>query len=128
MGKWQGRSKRKPTGGLYHRHRKKRKHEYGSNPTRTEIGEENRVEEKARGTSTKTRLKEGKRVNVSTPSKGETEIVEIEEVLENPASPDLTRRNIITKGAILKTELGKVRVTSRPGQDGLLNGVLVESE
>jgi len=34
--------------------------------------------------------------------------------------------NVITKGAIVKTELGLVRVTSRPGQHGVVNGVLIE--
>ncbi|MFH1511592.1 MAG: 30S ribosomal protein S8e, partial [Candidatus Woesearchaeota archaeon] len=33
--------------------------------------------------------------------------------------------NIITKGTIVDTDKGKVRITSRPGQDGTLNGVLV---
>jgi len=38
------------------------------------------------------------------------------------------RRNIITKGAILQTDLGKVRVTNRPGQEGVINGILVEKK
>ena len=38
------------------------------------------------------------------------------------------RRNIITKGAIVKTEAGLVKITSRPGQDGTLNGILVEEK
>ncbi len=41
-------------------------------------------------------------------------------------NPHYTRQNIITKGAILNTEIGKVKVTSRPGQDGVVNGVLVK--
>lgn len=41
-------------------------------------------------------------------------------------NPHYTRQNVITKGAILNTELGKVRVTSRPGQDGVVNGILLK--
>lgn len=41
-------------------------------------------------------------------------------------TPHYTRQNVITKGAILNTEIGKVRVTSRPGQDGVVNGVLIK--
>jgi len=44
-------------------------------------------------------------------------------VRENPANPNYVQRNIITRGAILETDLGLVRIRSRPGQDGVLNGV-----
>lgn len=47
-------------------------------------------------------------------------------VVENPADPHFVRRNILTKGAIIDTELGRARVTSRPGQDGTVNAVLIE--
>lgn len=64
-------------------------------------------------------------VNVSDQSTGKTTKVAIKEVISNPASVEYTRRKIITKGAILSTELGKVKVTSRPGQEGIINGVLI---
>lgn len=128
MGKWQGRSRRKPSGGLYRSYRKKRKYEYGSNPIKTEFGEENRFKDRGRGSVEKIRLRSAEKVNVSLPSEGESEVMEIEEVLENPASADFTRRNIITKGTIVRTELGRVKITSRPGQDGVINGILIESE
>ena len=35
-------------------------------------------------------------------------------------------RNILTKGAFVETNLGKVKITSRPGQDGNMNGILIE--
>ena len=41
-------------------------------------------------------------------------------------NPEYVRMNIITKGAIVETELGKVQVTNRVGQDGVVNGVLVK--
>jgi small subunit ribosomal protein S8e len=46
--------------------------------------------------------------------------------VENPANPHYVRRNIITKGAVIKTELGNAKVTSRPGQDGVVNAALIE--
>ena len=64
-------------------------------------------------------------VNVSDPANGTTQKVQIDEVDSNPASTEYTRRKIITKGAILNTKIGKVRVTSRPGQDGVVNGVII---
>ena len=47
-------------------------------------------------------------------------------VLENSTNNDYQRRGVITKGAILETEDGKCKVISRPGQDGVVNGILVK--
>ena len=47
-------------------------------------------------------------------------------VVENISDPNFVRRNIITKGAIVETDAGYARITSRPGQVGILNAVLVE--
>ena len=55
----------------------------------------------------------------------ETKRAKILSVIENYANPHLTRQNVITKGCIIETELGKARVTSRPGQHGIINAVLL---
>ena len=47
-------------------------------------------------------------------------------IIDNKANRHFVRRNIITKGAIIKTEKGNARVNSRPGQEGSINAVLVE--
>ena len=52
-------------------------------------------------------------------------VAKIVTVRENPANPNYVQRNVITRGAILETDVGLVRVRSRPGQDGILNGVRV---
>ncbi len=65
-------------------------------------------------------------VSVTDPKTHETKKVAIETVRENPSNPNYVRRNIITKGSIIKTEIGDARVTSRPGQDGTVNAVLIE--
>jgi small subunit ribosomal protein S8e len=59
------------------------------------------------------------------PKTGKTTKTEILSVIENPANPHYVRRNIMTKGAIIDTKLGKARITSRPGQSGILNAVLI---
>jgi small subunit ribosomal protein S8e len=46
----------------------------------------------------------------------------------NPANRHFARRNIITKGSIIETEKGKARITSRPGQEGTVNAVLIEEK
>lgn len=65
-------------------------------------------------------------VNVSDPSTGQTERLEILDVVENPANIDYNRRGVITKGAIVRTDKGLARIVSRPGQDGVLNAVVYE--
>ena len=45
------------------------------------------------------------------------------QVLKNDANPNYIRRNILTKGAVVDTDKGHVKITSRPGHDGILNGV-----
>jgi len=47
-------------------------------------------------------------------------------LIENKANKEFLRKRIITKGAIIETELGKAVVTSRPGQDGVINAKLIE--
>ena len=65
--------------------------------------------------------------NVASVADGaETVEATIEQVSENPSNPNYARRNIITKGAVVETSEGEARVTSRPGQDGQVNAVLVE--
>jgi small subunit ribosomal protein S8e len=68
-----------------------------------------------------------KHANISDPS-GKTQKVEILRVVKNPANVGYDRRGVITKGTIIETPLGTARVTSRPGQDGIVNANLVPKE
>lgn len=62
-------------------------------------------------------------MNVLDPKTNKYEKSKIKTVLETPANMHFARRNIITKGTILNTEKGKV--TSRPGQTGVVNATLI---
>ncbi|RLI34983.1 30S ribosomal protein S8e [Candidatus Bathyarchaeota archaeon] len=129
MSVWHGDlHKRKPTGGKRRPYRKKRKYESGSFPTETTLGDERRKISRRRGGNIKIRLLSARYVNLSDPSTGKVEKVEITRVLRNPANTDYDRRGVITKGTIIETPLGIARVTSRPGQNGVLNAVLIESK
>ncbi len=123
---WQGRSRRKPSGGLYRKHRKKRKYELGREQIETLIGERKAKKVRVRGGNYKIRLFMDKYVNVYDPKQKKVVKVEIKSVAENPAHVHYARRNVITKGAIIITELGKARVTNRPSQEGVINAVLIE--
>jgi small subunit ribosomal protein S8e len=122
--RWQGRSTRKRTGGRRKRGRKKRKHELGDEPTETQVGEKKFKTVSVRGGDRKTHVLQTDEVNYI--DGGETERVEIQNVVENDANPNYARRDIITKGAVIETPEGHARVVSRPGQDGVVNAVAVE--
>lgn len=126
MAYYQGNDLRKPTGGLKARHRDKRKYELGSPPTKTTLStSEERKIERVMGGNRKIRLKKALYVNVALKD-GSTKKVKILDVVETPENPQYAKFKIISKGTVVKTELGLVKITSRPGQDGVLNGVLVE--
>jgi small subunit ribosomal protein S8e len=122
--KYQGPSMRKRTGGRRRPNSDKRKHQLGSEPTETQVGEARFKTVDTRGGSSKVRAITADTANVAVGD--EVVTTGIENVSENPSNPNYARRNIITKGAILETGEGRARVTSRPGQDGQINAVLVE--
>lgn len=119
-----GRSTRKRTGGRRRPVRKKRKHELGREATETRVGETRLKTVDARGGERKVRAIQTDVANVAVGD--EVVRATIEGVSRNDADPNYARRNIITKGAIIETSEGEARVTSRPGQEGQVNAVLVE--
>ncbi|SEO28386.1 SSU ribosomal protein S8E [Halogranum amylolyticum] len=122
----QGRSKRKRTGGRLKHFRKKKRYQLGREPTETTVGEPRFRVIDSRGNETKVRALSTNVAQVA--DGGETTSATIENVVDNPANINYVRRNIITKGAIIETDLGTARVTSRPGQNGQVNAVLVGDE
>ncbi|MEM1922126.1 MAG: 30S ribosomal protein S8e, partial [Desulfurococcaceae archaeon] len=127
MSWYQGNDLRKPSGGLKRRHRDKRKHELGRPPTLTKVSSvEERERIRVRGGNYKVRVTASAYVNTYIPNENVVKKLRILEVVDNPANIEYKRSGILTKGAIVRTEIGLVKITSRPGQDGVVNGVLVE--
>ena len=120
------RSRRTKTGKKIRRARKKRKYELASPPIETKQGPERKKGVRTLGGNQKLKLFNSEKINVVNPKNGEVKPATIKRVELNPSSIDYNRRSIITKGAILETDLGFVKVTSRPGQDGILNGTIVD--
>ncbi|MFP8888814.1 30S ribosomal protein S8e [Natrialbaceae archaeon A-CW2] len=120
----QGRSTRKRTGGRLKPFKNRRKHQLGRHPTETQVGEPRFRAVDVRGNGEKTRALATNVANVNTGE--DTVTADINDVVENDANPNYVRRNIITKGALIDTSEGTARVTSRPGQTGQVNAVLVE--
>jgi len=127
MTQWHGDlHKRKRTGGRRRPYRKKRKYERGGDPVLTVIGERRVRKKRVRGGGVKIAVAADLYANVFDPEKKIAQRVKILRLISNPANRDLERRGVITRGAIIETEVGRARVTSRPGQDGVINAVLVK--
>jgi len=124
---WQGRSRRKPTGGRYRPFRKKRKFEIGREQQYAFIGPQKLKLYRTKGRNQKVRILNAEFANVMDPKTGKTAKSKIITVKENSSNPHFVTRNIITRGAVLQTEVGLAKVMSRPGQDGVINAVLLEA-
>lgn len=119
-----GRGKRQKTGGRRRPAEDKKRHQLGREPADTTVGEPQLQTVDSRGNTAKVRALSTDAAQVA--ASGETTTETIENVVENPANVNHARRNIITKGAIIQTEDGYARVTSRPGQTGQVNAVRVD--
>ena len=121
-----GLTKRKKTGGRKRVSRTKRRSEAGRYPIETVLGEN--MEKSVEGRSGIIKIKQVSTnvVNLSYPRTGLTDRLMILDVVRNPANVDYNRRGVITKGTIIRTEKGLAIISSRPGQNGVLNAVLYE--
>jgi small subunit ribosomal protein S8e len=115
---------KKISGGKYVANRKKKSFEIKGQKRVIKIGEDKRKTQKTRGGNKKVVLLKAKFVNVIKDKK--TRKVEIKNVLETPSNRFLARQNVLTKGTIVQTDLGKVKITNRPTQEGVVNGILTE--
>ena len=129
MSVWHGTlRKRKLTGGRKRAYRVKRKFESGGFPAETTLGEPRTSRIRGFGGNIKLKALSAKFASVTDPKSGKTEKTKIVRVVKNRANVDYNRRGVITKGAEIETALGLARVTSRPGNDGVINAVLIGKE
>jgi small subunit ribosomal protein S8e len=117
---------KKISGGKYIRARKKKLREGMGQKRVIKLGKEKVKSQKVTGGRQKSYLLGAKFVNIQ--EKGKSKKLEIKNVIETPSNRFLARQNIITKGTIVLTESGKVKVTNRPTQTGLVNGILIKEE
>jgi small subunit ribosomal protein S8e len=120
--------KRKLTGGRKRAYRTKKKYEQGGYPAETILGEPRQKRSRGYGGNIKTKVLSDKFASVTDPKSGKTQKTEIVRVVRNGANVDYNRRGVITKGAEIETSIGLAKVTSRPGNDGVINAVLVGKE
>ena len=124
----QSRGNKKATGKTYVKkcpNKKKRKYASGRNPSMTGVNKRQISVVRTIGGNKKVKVLRGEVANVYDGKAKKFVKSKIKNVIENPANRNFVRRNIITKGSIIDTEAGKAKVTSRPGQDGSIDAVLV---
>jgi small subunit ribosomal protein S8e len=125
MALWQGNARRSKTGRRIRYARGKKKFEIGREAHLTTIEKPRLKKVRTMGNNRKTRIKTTDVAYVIDLKTNKTTKTEIVSVVENAANIHYIRRNIMNKGAIIETKLGKARVTSRPGQSGTINAVLL---
>jgi len=126
MAIWQGKPKRKPSGGRIRAARKKRKFEIGREKQFTHLGPRKVKLYRTKGANSKARLLTVDQANVVDPKTNTIKRVKILTVKSNPSNPNYVQRNIMTRGATVMTELGEAVITSRCGQDGVVNAMLIK--
>lgn len=136
MTQWHTKAETKISGGkrMTLRRSDKRLAWKGGDPTLTAIATTEEAIENVivagMGSTSKTRLRFGKYLTASQEKDGKAKKYEILSVAENAADAQYARRNIITKGAVLKAKRGSeeafIKVTSRPGQSGVVSGMIIK--
>jgi len=126
MALWQGKSRRSSSGRRIRYARSKRKFEIGRETHFTTLGDPSTKRVRTRGNQTKNSAKTINVAYVVDPETNKTSKTEITTVIDNPANINYIRRNILNKGAVIDTPIGKARVTSRPGQTGVINATLIK--
>jgi len=114
---------RKVSGGRYKANRKKRKYELPGIPRTVKLSERKTKFLKKLGGTFRPVLLSCNIANIFDGKK--TKKAKIKNVIETPSNRFLARQNILLKGAIIDTDLGKAKITNRPGQEGCVNAVLI---
>jgi small subunit ribosomal protein S8e len=123
---YQGKSTKKFTGGKLRRNHSKRRYELGREPSFTKVGSTERRGIRTMGGNRKLLLLKEQYANIYNPESKTTKKLKILTVKENNADPHYVQRNIMNRGTIISTDEGNARITSRPGQDGIVNAVLIK--
>jgi small subunit ribosomal protein S8e len=117
---------KKPTGGKFWPARKKRLSEMGTDATLTKVGKLVQREKRTRGGGKITQLITADIANLKIGTTFKKSKIKL--VKENPANRNFARMNVMTRGAIIETEDGMAKVTSRPSRDGIVNAILIKAK
>jgi len=124
---YHGPPKRKSSGSgkLKIKNRDKKRYEVGGYFIATRLSEANVIKKvRTRGGREKDKLKNAGYANLLVD--GSYKKVKIKGVIESKDNRNFARLNIITKGTVIDTELGRAIVINRPGKEGFINAKLVK--
>ena len=116
---------RKSSGGRYRKFKKKKLYERKGKPREVILGKEKKRKIKARGGHMKSVLLATDTANVFDKNEKKGKKVKILNVIEVPSNRFLARKNVLVKGAIIETELGKAKITNRPSQESCVQAILI---
>jgi small subunit ribosomal protein S8e len=107
--------------------RGRRKFEIDRYPNEAVVGPSQVVARRIRGNNNKVAFKSAEFANIIDQENRRVTKSKILRVTKNPANRDYERRGVVSKGAIIESESGTARVVSRPGQDGVVNAILIKA-
>jgi small subunit ribosomal protein S8e len=122
-------TKREGNGKRKIKFRDKKRYEIGNYFTATKLADAKKEKDatsdvRRRGGKVTVKLKSAAFANLLT--KSGYKKVRIKGVLESKDNRNFARQNLITKGTVINTDLGKAVVTNRPGREGSVNAKLLE--
>ncbi len=115
---------RKISGGRYKRPKKKSKTGRQNQSRIVKLAENRRKIMKCRGGNKKIVMLAGNVCNIIV--NGKAQKATITNVIETPSNMFLARQNVLLKGSVINTNLGKAKITNRPSQEGQIQAVLIE--
>jgi len=116
-------SGRKASGGRYKKPKKKKLTGRQGQARIVKIGDRKTKLLSGRGNTTKLVSFLSNIANVIV--KGKSKKLTIKNVIETPSNVFLARQNILVKGAVIETELGKAKITNRPSHEGNIQAKLL---
>src|SRR6476661_2538206 len=117
---------RKFTGGRIIPNRTRRKFEIDRYPNEAIVGPTQNISRRVRGNSIKIAFKTSEYANINDQDNKKTVKTKNFNVSKNPSNKDYERRGVITKGAVLETEIGLAKVLSRTGENCINNSFLIK--
>jgi len=115
---------RKATGGKLKRPKKRRQTGRLKESRVVKLGERKTKVLRGRGGREKLVALTDNSVNIIVDGKAKTAL--IKNVVATPSNTFLARQNVLVKGAIIETELGRAKITNRPSQEGFVQAVILK--
>jgi len=122
------RTGKKISGSRYKKQRKKKFYEKIRQAKIVKLGSVRKKKIRVRGGKIKIVLLSADEANVLDKKTGKNKKVKIKNVLETPSNRFLARQNVLLKGSIIQTELGKAKITNRPSQESCVQAVIIEEK